>query len=240
VTYLQPAIPVLLLLGIVDVIRAWSRSDRRHRPWLETVVVTGMTFLSMNAGAWLLSRPLEGGLTREAMPHESADAIVVLAGSVSEPSTVRPYALAGPDTYRRVQHAAWLFHHWRALPILASGEGLHAEVMRHVLESEGVPPSMIWLDARSTNTHENALYSSEILRARGVARIVLVVEASSMPRAMRSFRKAGLVVVPSPVHRTQLTWDLTDFWPGWPAIESNGETIHELGGLVWYKLRGWI
>jgi uncharacterized SAM-binding protein YcdF (DUF218 family) len=240
VTYLEPALPLLLLLGIVDVVRAWARSDARHRPWLETFVVGGLLFLSMNAGAWLLSRPLESGYSYDPMPHDSADAMVVLAGAVSRPSSIRPYALPAADTYRRVRRAAWLFRYWKPLPILVSGNGLDAEVMRHVLESEGVPRAMIWLEWRGRNTHESAIYCSEVLRARGVTRIVMVVEASGMPRAVRSFEKFGLQVVPCPVRHTQLTWEWSDVWPEWRAIESNGETMHELGGLVWYKLRGWI
>jgi uncharacterized SAM-binding protein YcdF (DUF218 family) len=239
-TYVEPALPLLLLLLIVDLVRAWRRSAGRHRPWLETIVVAGLLLLSTNAGAWLLSRPLESGSSRDPLPHESAGAIVVLAGAVSPPSPGRPYALPAPDTYRRVRRAAWLFRYWKPLPILVSGNGLDADVMRHLLESEGVPRNMIWLETRSRNTHESAVYGSEILKARGVARAVLPVEASSMPRAARSFRKAGIDTVPSPVRHTQLTWEFGDFWPGWSAIESNGETIHELGGLVWYKLRGWI
>jgi uncharacterized SAM-binding protein YcdF (DUF218 family) len=240
VTYLEPALPLLLLLGFVDLIRAWRHSDKTSRPWLATVTVAGIWFLSINAGAWALSRPLEIWYHKGPTPYESADAIVVLAGAVNPPSAGRPYALPAEDTYRRVRHAAWLFRHWRALPILVSGGDLSADTMRHLLESEGVPRPMIWIESRSMNTHENAAYSAEILRAHGAVRVVLVVEASSMPRASRSFWKAGIMVVPSPVRFTQLSWEWSDWLPGWPAIKSNGETLHELGGLLWYKLRGWI
>jgi uncharacterized SAM-binding protein YcdF (DUF218 family) len=244
VTYLEPALPLLLLLGCVDVVRAWYRTDRRRRPWLETIVIGGIAFLSMNAGAWLLSRPLEMWYGRDAMPQENADAIVVLAGTVSPPTRARPYALPAEDTYRRVQHAVWLFRYWRPVPILVSGGGNekspHAETMRRVLESERIPGAMIWTESRSSNTHENAVYAADILRAHNVSRVVLVVEASGMLRAAQSFRKAGVTVVPSPVRYTQLTWEFDDFMPGWRGIQSNGEAIHELVGLVWYKLRGWI
>ncbi len=239
-TYLEPALPLLLLLGFVDAARAWRRSRRGQRPWLETAVVAGIFFLSINAGAWILSRPLERWYNRDSRPHESADAIVVLAGAISPASPGRPYPLPAQDTYRRVRHAVWLFRTWKPLPILVTGGSQHTQAMRHVLESEGIPPSMIWMEPRARSTHESAVYVSEMLRARGVARIVLVVEASSMLRASRAFRKSGLVVVPSPARYTQLSWDWTDFLPGWPAIEYNGEAIHELGGLVWYKVRGWI
>ena len=240
VTYLEPALPLLLLLGFVDVIRAWRRSDRGRRPWLGTFVMVGLLLLSMNAGAWLLSRPLEVGYSRDLMPPGNVEAIVVLAGSVSPPSPGRPYALAGQDTYRRVRKAAWLFRYWKPLPILVTGSGVQADAMRDLLESEGVPRAMIWLETRSSNTHDSAVNGAGMLRSRGVARILLVVEASSMPRAVQSFRKVGLDVVPSPSRRTQLSWDWSDILPGWPAIEANGETLHELGGLLWYRLQGWL
>ncbi len=242
-TYLEPALPLLLLLGFVGVIRAW-RSQGKHRPWLETIALSGITFLSMNAGAWLLSRPLEAGYSHDPMPHQDADAIVVLAGTVNPPVPGRPYALPAPDTYRRVQHAVWLYRNWKRLPILVSGGGggerPYSEAMQRVLRTEGVPAEMIWMESRSGNTHESALYSSEILRAHGVSRIALVIEATSMPRAARSFRKYGIAVVPTPARHTQLSEDYSDYFPGWSAVAKNGEIIHEAVGLLWYKMRGWI
>jgi uncharacterized SAM-binding protein YcdF (DUF218 family) len=60
-----------------------------------------------------------------------------------------------------------------------------------------------------------------------------------MPRAAASFRKFGINVVPAPARYTDLNHDFSDFIPNWRAIYINGETIHEMVGLVWYKLRGW-
>jgi uncharacterized SAM-binding protein YcdF (DUF218 family) len=211
---------------------------------LETIGIAGIWFLSMNAGAWVLSRPLEVWYSHDPIPQQGAEAIVVLSGAVNPSTASRPYPVAGQDTYRRVQHAVWLFKHWKALPILASGGGRedspHAATMRRMLAAEGIPLEMIWMEARSKNTHESALYSSDVLKARGISRIVLVTEASSMLRAARSFRKSGLEVVPAPSRFNRLTRKFSDLLPGWGPIASNGETIHEMVGLVWYKLRGWI
>ena len=112
--------------------------------------------------------------------------------------------------------------------------------MRRMLAAEGIPSDMIWMESRSRNTRESAVYGSEILRARNVSRIVLVTEASSMPRASRSFQRYGFDVQPAPARFNRLTGKVSDVLPGWGPLASNGETVHELVGLAWYKLRGWI
>jgi uncharacterized SAM-binding protein YcdF (DUF218 family) len=243
-TYIEPALPLLILLGALGVVRAWRSSGTVRRPWLETISIAGICFFTTNLGAWALSRPLETWYIRNAIPAARGDAIVVLAGAVNRPTQERPYPVAGQDTYRRVQHAVWLFKHWSALPILVSGGGSqdapHAEVMRRMLAAEGIPSDMIWMESRSINTHESAVYGSEILRARSISRIVLVTEASSMPRASLSFRRYGVDVLPAPARFNRLTGKVSDFLPGWGPLASNGETVHELVGLAWYKLRGWI
>jgi uncharacterized SAM-binding protein YcdF (DUF218 family) len=243
-TYIEPALPLLILLGALGVVRAWRSSGTQRRPWLEIISIVGICFLTTNVGAWTLSRPLEIWYSGHAIPAARAGAIVVLAGAINPPTIGRPYPVAGQDTYRRVQHAAWLFRNWSALPILASGGGSqdapHAEVMRRMLAAEGIPSDMIWMESRSRNTHESAVYGSDILRARGVSCIVLVTEASSMPRASRSFRRYGFDVLPAPARFNRLTGKVSDFLPGWGPLAANGETVHELVGLAWYKVRGWI
>jgi len=165
---------------------------------------------------------------------------------VNPPLPNRPYLYPAEDTYRRLQHVVWLFKHWKSgLPILVCGgtlydHELYSQAMRHVLESEGVPPNLIWTEGRSRSTHENAVYGSAVLRQHGVSVIALVVEASSMPRAAASFRKVGITVVPAPIRFTQLSLEFTDVFPNGQSIRLNGETVHELVGLLWYRLRGWI
>jgi len=210
------------------------------------MAIVGILLLSTNVFAWVLSLPLEAWYDDEdPVPLETAEAIVVLAGTVNRTLPDRPYSYAGQDTYGRLQHSIWLFKLWKSsVPILVCGGASdlepYSETMRRVLQAEGVPQNLIWTEARSRSTHENAVYGSEVLRKHGVSRIALVVEANSMPRAAASFRKVGMVVVPAPMRFTSLTLEFTDFFPSWHAISRNGETIHELAGLLWYQLRGWI
>jgi uncharacterized SAM-binding protein YcdF (DUF218 family) len=245
VSYLEPALPVLLLLSLAGLVRGWRRSKPGHRPWLLAIGVTGTLLLSMNAVAWMLSRPLEIWYENDPVLHESAEAIVILAGTIHPPTRNRPYTFASQDTYQRLQHGVWLFKHWKSLPILVCGGSLNERAsrsltMQHVLESEGVPSELIWIENQSSSTHENAEYGSQILRQHGISRIALVVEANSMLRAAASFRKAGITVIPAPIRFAELHFSIMDVFPDWSAIALNGETVHELVGLVWYRLRGWI
>jgi uncharacterized SAM-binding protein YcdF (DUF218 family) len=242
VSYFEPALPFLLLLALWDLIRRWRRSSRETRPWLQAIATAGLILLSLNAVAWLVARPLEIWYDGNPLPNQSADAIVILAGYVDPPLPERPYPLAGRDTHTRLQHASWLFKHWMALPVLVcAGNGEHyPETMQKILESDGVPAGMIWTEASSRSTRENAFYGVQILKMHGVSRIALVTEAVSMPRAVASFKKLGIEVVPAPSRFIVFKGELSDFIPNWQAIDANADTLHEYVGLAWYRLRGWI
>jgi uncharacterized SAM-binding protein YcdF (DUF218 family) len=112
--------------------------------------------------------------------------------------------------------------------------------MRELLLEEGVPEHMIWTEDRSHSTHQNALYGAAILRQHGVQNIALVVEARSMPRAAACFRKEGLTVIPAP--NDFRTWGplRDELVPNWKALRRNEITLHEMVGMAWYRLRGWI
>jgi uncharacterized SAM-binding protein YcdF (DUF218 family) len=247
VTYLEPALPLLLLLGVVGIARAWRVSIKGNRPVLETVAIIGILLLSTNAFAWILSLPLEAWYDKNtAGPLQRPEAIVLLAGSAHSPSPNQPYAYAATDTYRRLQHGLWLFRHWdSSLPILVCGGTLDetqpvSHSMRRVLESEGVPPELLWVEDRSHNTHENAVYGAKILRHQRVSLVALVVEANAMWRAAAAFTKSGIIVLPAPVRFTELDLTWTDVFPSANPIALSGEHIHELVGLLWYRTRGWI
>ena len=205
----------------------------------------GMVILTWPPIAALMAQPFTCWYPKQIFPTGSAEAIVVLSGSASQSTSQRPYVLVGRDTYRRAVHAAWLYHHWKALPILATGGSTGdgaplAVTMRRLLEQEGVPPANIWTEERSRSTYENALYSARILRERGIQRIALVVEADGMLRAEKCFRKQGLGVTPAPCLFSEIRLVAEDLLPGWEAISREENLAHEAGGLVWYWIHGWI
>lgn len=240
-TYTQPLMPVFVCIAIIGLVRL----RRGKNVWLAMSGVLGLFLVSWPPVDWLFSRPLEVWYPVRPFSMAPVQAIVVLAGGVDPPHYERPYPLANQDTYERCQFAAWLYRQ-RPGPVLACGgredEGLPPDstAMRDLLQQAGVPQAMIWTEDRSHSTHENAVYGSEILRQRGIRSIALIVDAQSMLRAERCFRKEGITVVPAPCRFREFGPVFRELLPGWRAIQQNELTLHETLGLVWYRLRGWI
>jgi uncharacterized SAM-binding protein YcdF (DUF218 family) len=134
----------------------------------------------------------------------------------------------------------------RDTPVLACGGAMeagdppYAATMSELLVRQGVPRSLVWTESRSRSTPENAVFGAEELRRHNVKRIVLVVDANSMLRAEASYRRQGIAVVPAPCSYRQLGRWSEELLPNWRAIERNEATLHEMAGLAWYWLRGWI
>ncbi|HEU0114926.1 MAG TPA: YdcF family protein [Thermomicrobiales bacterium] len=202
---------------------------------------------SWEPAAALFARTLEGGYPIRTKPEGDAEAIVVLTGGIYKHDASMPEDLPQPDTLARASYAAWLYRNWRPLPVLVSGgmtgekrRVVLAEVARRVVEEKGVPPGMVVVEGRSKSTYENALYSAEILRSKGITRIALVTEAHHMRRAEAAFRRQGLAVVPAPCayRYIRFTADREQFIPRAAAIEQNELMLHEWVGLLWYRVSG--
>ena len=244
-SYLEPSLSLLLLVAALALARAWRRLPVVTGRVLIASLL-GIALLGSNWVAVVLAWPLQRGYPRIAQPTEAVEAIVVLSGAADRPTTVQPYVTVNIDTYRRLNHGIWLSKTWMALPILVCGGTMDArqpplaETMRVFLERSGIPGTQIWTETRSQSTHENAVYGAEVLRAHGVSRVALIVEAISMPRAAAAFEKAGVHVVPVPIRFLETEGRVEDVLPGWRAMARNDEIAHEILGLLWYRLRGWI
>jgi uncharacterized SAM-binding protein YcdF (DUF218 family) len=244
-SYVQPCFPFLLLLALLAALRLRGSANNR-RVWL-WMALGAVILFSWPPVAWLLSRALEYPYPPRTLPAGEAGAIVVLASSMYPETPPLPAARAGSDTLERCLYAAWLYSHWKQVPVLASGGGSDAGqpayslTMREALRQQGVPPDAIWVEDRSHSTYENALFAARLLREKGIRRIVLVTEAYHMPRAVRCFREQSLEVIPAACgYRTFHRFHLGDLLPGWEPIGWNEDVIHEAVGLGWYRLKGWI
>jgi uncharacterized SAM-binding protein YcdF (DUF218 family) len=247
--YSQPLFPTLFLLVFIGLFRYWRRSQQQ-RPILLVTALIALFLISWPPFAWVALQPFERPFPSSIDPSNDAQAIVVLASGIQYPTVPGlPVARLGSDTHERCQYGAYLHKHWRPLPVLVSGRGNqpgpnappYAILMKDALVMEGVPQALIWSETGSHTTHEDAVYSAEILRQKGIKKIVLVTDAYHMWRAELSFRKQGLKVVPAACgYRSVGILHLANLAPGWEPIGFNEDLLHETLGLMWYKIHGWI
>ena len=62
----------------------------------------------------------------------------------------------------------------------------------------GIPSSAILQEGKSVNTHENAIFTQEILEEQNINKILLVTSAFHMPRSLKIFQHLGIDAIPAP------------------------------------------
>lgn len=226
--------------------------------WLAGVIAIGLVLwgkrrsagaLAAFAFAWLwcwstpaASHWLRGLLEAEypAQPLtkvQAADAMVVLGGTMEPPDAMRlwPNLEGGGD---RVWHAARLYGAGKApLIVLSGGSDMgraaipEALAMRQLLVDLGVPAAAILTEEQSRNTRENAEMSAVLLRQRGIGKVLLVTSALHMRRAVKTFVKQGIEVVPVATdHEVGAPDDRWRLLPDAKALDGSGRAFKEIVG----------
>lgn len=222
---LPPAGPLLLaFLGMVLAVR--------RRTLGVSLVIAGVSSL------WLLSTPAVGDLlchiverypTLDPSRPVSADAIVILGGGGAQNAPeFGGWALDGA-TLDRVVYGAWLARR-TSLPILVSGSPDEALGMKATLiRVMGAPPR--WIEGNSHDTYQNAEFSTPILHAAGIHRILLVTTGTHEWRAAHEFMAAGFDVVPAPVNSgVDHTHDASGFFPNPDGLNRSYTALYEMLG----------
>lgn len=107
----------------------------------------------------------------------------------------------------------------------------------------GVPVSDIFIDRNSRNTAENAANSKKIVDSLGLAGpYLLITSAMHMPRAEKTFVKAGLNIKAYPCAYTATPFEQYAFedyiLPSATALRNWGGYLKEVIGMLMYKLLG--
>ncbi len=160
------------------------------------------------------------------------EVLIVPGGSSLEDGTL------GESSYWRAVYAARAWHEGGFKAIVLSGGGPPgrsvAESMRDFLAAQGVPRESMWLETRSGNTRQNALFTKPILD--GIpGRKVLLTSDYHMYRARRAFEKAGIDVLPRPFPDVRKR--AQNLFYRWDAFL---DLAQESAKIVKYFLRGWI
>lgn len=104
----------------------------------------------------------------------------------------------------------------------------------------GIPGSVIFIEDKSNNTKDNAIYSKQILDSLNLKPpYLLITSAFHIPRAALLFNKTGVPVDPFPCNYTAgkgkfAFWDLI---PAFSTLLSWDTYLKETVGYFWYKYK---
>lgn len=225
---LPPAGPLWLALAGLALLK---RAPRTGRVLAWTGVVS-LALLSVPLVAWMLTLPFDRA-PFDASVAPDAQAIVILGGGTRRNAPEYGGDTLGRLTLERVRYGAQVAKR-TGLPVLVTGGALpetkstEAELMRDALAREyGVP--VRWVEQRSRNTRENARYSAELLKAEGLARVVLVAHAIDMPRARAEFADAGIATLPAATALPSRSGVVpADLLPSAAALQLSHDALYEL------------
>lgn len=182
-------------------------------------------------------------LSRPQLDQFDGQVIVVLSAGRDSQAPEWQRDVSGPHTAMRLRYAAHLQRQME-IPLLLSGGGKGqyglsmAEIMaRDLAQQYGI--EVDWIEPKSRTTWENAKYSSEILKGKGVSRVILVTQAWHMPRAVLAFQHFGLQVLPASTgyYKNFATPGVRRYLPDAHSFYIARIALHEYVGVLVYKLR---
>jgi uncharacterized SAM-binding protein YcdF (DUF218 family) len=243
------------VLMVVALVMSW-RSPR----WVPVPVALALIVLLLGSNSWV-ANSLVRSLEWQQIPEKelpTADAIVVLGGATKSAFPPRP-AVDLSEEGDRVLYGAQLYREGKAPLVIASGGRVdwrgggpsESGDMAEVLETLGVPTSAILQDPSSLNTYQNAVNVRQIMKERGIQRVLLVTSAMHMPRSLRIFQRQGIEAIPAPTdflvtkqeieepnNSPQAT--LLSLLPDADRLQNTTRVLKEYIGTVVYRLRGWL
>src|SRR4028119_2514573 len=243
------------VLMVVALVMSW-RSPR----WVPVPVALALIVLLLGSNSWV-ANSLVRSLEWQQIPEKelpTADAIVVLGGATKSAFPPRP-SVDLSEEGDRVLYGAQLYREGKAPLVIASGGRIdwrgggpsESADMAQILKTLGVPDSAILQDPTSLNTYQNAVNVRQIIKQRGIRRVLLVTSAMHMPRSLGIFQRQGIEAIPAPTdfllaqqeieeQNTSLQGILLSLIPDTERLEKTTHALKEYIGMVVYRLRGWL
>jgi uncharacterized SAM-binding protein YcdF (DUF218 family) len=230
----------LVLLCLIGGLLAWR--GRRLGGAVAASAAVLQLFLATPLCAGLLASSLES----EVRPGEirppggpAPAAIIVLGGDGQRGGTALD---VGPFTLERLRAAASLQRR-TGLPLLVTagplslGEEALGKVMARTLTDEfGI--EVRWVEARATDTHENALFSAAMLREAGIGSAYVVTHGWHMPRAQAAFARLGFATAAAPASLSQPPTGAAAEWVPRPDhLADSWFALREWAGRLVYAVR---
>lgn len=195
-----------------------------------------------------LAAPLEARFPSPPDDMPAPDGIIVLGGTIDEKLSAERDRPIMVDAAERLTAPIALRRKFPNARIVFTGG---SSALRGAIYSEADGVKRFWRDMgldqgdilyenRSRNTHENAVFTRDLVQPKQGERWLLVTSAMHMPRSIGIFRKAGFDVIPYPVDFRTNGDASSVVFPRFPtkALGLVEFATHEWAGLVAYRLTG--
>jgi uncharacterized SAM-binding protein YcdF (DUF218 family) len=254
--FIYPAgLLIILLICVLILLKKHSKTARN--------LVIAALLIMVLGGNRVISYGLAKNLEWRYLPPvqlPQAEVIVLLGGGTESADSPRSMAEVN-SAGDRVLYAGWLYKQGAAPNILLSGGNISfsnirgtspAAEMQQILSLIGIPESALWMQNKSQNTYEDALFSAQMLNDKSISRVILVTSAMHMPRSVALFEAQGIEVIPAPTDYTvtDRSWQaLTHFdpaqmamnlMPSASALNLTTNVLKEHIGMLVYRLQGWM
>lgn len=230
---------------------AWFAKHSRKK---NRIIASALLLLFLMANPAIVNRIMlwwEVPPVTFASMQETYEVGIILSGTVNlyKAPKDRVHIYKGSD---RILHAATLYHQGIVKKLIITGGypkghlGDEATDMARVLRMCQVPDSAIIIEPKAQNTRENATYTAALLAEYfpKVKQPLLITSAFHMRRSLACFKKAGIEAQPFSVDF--YTYDSESpplkvyFWPNEHSFWKFSVWVHEVVGLVVYKLMGYV
>lgn len=238
---------VLLVLAVPWRTPSAACSARKRRFGVASLVL--LTACSALPVSNAMALRLEHSLKSTYRENVTYDAVVLLGGVLDEEATTVSGQPSYNDNVERVVMVHKLLHDGKARVVIVSTapsnpnapELGEARVVARQLEAWGIEPSRIVLEERARNTRENAVYTQQIVNARGYKRVLIVTSAFHMVRAAECFSAVDMPVdtfaVDYRAHEHVEGW--TSWIPRASSLASSVGTMREIAGRIIYRAQGY-
>ncbi|MBI9084225.1 MAG: YdcF family protein [Desulfobacterales bacterium] len=231
---------IFILAALVAAVLCWRRKQRLSALFMVLAAVA-LWLPALKPVAHLLHRGLVAEYT--ALSTEaSGDVIVLLGGGINDKA--RDMTGMGVPTSEMMVRIVTAVRLQKRLgvPVIVSGGAVYdqarseAVVIRRFLMDLGVPDRLVFMEEKSRDTYDNAVFSRQICLAHGFQRPILVTSDYHMKRAVMTFQRAGLPVSPFP---TPFPSDLRERYGWWTFLpesyEHTAACLKEYIGWVYYR-----
>jgi uncharacterized SAM-binding protein YcdF (DUF218 family) len=224
----------LLVLGVLLLFTRWKRTGRF---FTLLAALLALFIAYAQPGVWLMA-PLEERFAVPAEMPAKVTGIVVLGGAIDTRQSNRFGDVALNGRAERITAFVTLAKRYpEAKLVYSGGAGLimeeqksEAEHAKPLLVALGVAEARLILETRSRDTHENALFTKDLVKPAPGEVWIVVTSAAHMPRAMGTFKKLGWTVIPYPV----------DFRRLGEGDEAFGRNLGRGLNLLNISLREWL